>query len=198
MIQRNQRLAGKVGIVVGGGQTAGDTVGNGRAAAIVFARAGARLLVVDANLVAAQATADLIATEGSEVCAFRSDWTESVACEAFVALCVALWGRVDFLHNNAGVLGTDTDPALPSEVNFNRVWRTNLIGCLNACQAVLPSMRRRGEGSIVNISSVAAVAPTGLLSYRLSKTAMNAPGRELAMLNAPHGIRVNTVMPDHF
>lgn len=195
MISHAPRLSGKAGIIVGGGQTAGDTIGNGRAAAIVFARAGARLLVVDRSLAAAQETAELIATEGGHAQAFESDWTDPMACEAFAVRCIALWGRIDFLHNNVGILGADQDPAIPSGTDFERVLRINLIGCLNSCQAVLPVMRQQDAGSIVNISSIAAVAPTGQLAYGISKTAMNALGRELAMLNARYGIRVNTVMP---
>ena len=69
----------------------------------------------------------------------------------------------------------------------------NLAGCLNACLAVLPAMRRQARGSIVNVSSIAAVAPTGQLAYDCSKAAMNALGRDLAVLNARDGVRVNTV-----
>ncbi len=168
------RLAGKAGIVVGAGQSAGDTVGNGRAAAIIFARAGARLLLVDRSLAAARETAQLIASEGGQAQAFEADWTDPRACQAFAAGCIALWDRIDFLHNSIGILGTERDPAAPSIADFERVLRSNLTGCLHACQAVLPLMRQQGVGSIVNVSSIAAVVATGLLAYSISKAAMNA------------------------
>lgn len=195
MTAHSGRLAGKTGIVVGAGQTPGHAIGNGRAAAILFARAGARVLLVDRSLDAAQETADLVKAEGGCAEVIVADWVEREACDRFAARALQLWGAIDFLHNNVGILSTDADPADPGAQELDRVLRVNLTGCVNACQAVLPSMRLQGVGSIVNISSVAAVAPTGQIAYALSKTAMNALSRELAMLNARHGIRVNTVMP---
>lgn len=188
-------LAGKVGIVMGAGQVRGDTIGNGRAAALVFARAGARLLLVDRSETAARETAQCISDEGGAAEILQADWTDPVACNAVAARCMALWSRVDFLHNNVGILGNEPDTTRPTPDEFHRVIEINLTGCLNSCNAILPIMRAQGVGSIVNISSIAAVASTGQLAYGLSKAALNALGRELSMLNASHGIRVNTVMP---
>ncbi|MHB1710620.1 MAG: SDR family NAD(P)-dependent oxidoreductase [Acidimicrobiales bacterium] len=151
------RLAGKVGIVVGAGQTPGETVGNGRAAAILFAREGARLLLVDRRVDSAQ--------------------------------------EIDFLHNNVGIGTGDADPLRLEEEAFDRILNVNLKGCLLACQAVVPVMREQGSGSVVNVSSLAAVASTPLTAYKISKAGMNALSQSLAMANARHGIRVNTIMP---
>ncbi|GAA4338457.1 SDR family NAD(P)-dependent oxidoreductase [Variovorax defluvii] len=193
------RLAGKAGIVVGAGQSAGEsagaTVGNGRAAALLFARAGARLLLVDRSEAAAQATAELLRAEGHEAHALAGDWTRPGDCEVFADACLTRWGRIDLLHNNVGILSREPEPSSTTVEELERVMKVNLAGCVNACQAVLPAMREQGAGSIVNISSVAAVAATGQLAYALSKAALNGLGRELALLNARHGVRVNTVSP---
>jgi NAD(P)-dependent dehydrogenase (short-subunit alcohol dehydrogenase family) len=190
------RLTGKAGIVVGAGQTPGDTIGNGRAAALLFAREGAKVLLVDRDLKRAQETAAAIAAEGGECQCFAGDWTHAADCKAYVEACGNAWGRVDFLHNNVGTGAGDGPPAEVAEEPFDRIMRINLKGCLLSCQAALPVMRAQGSGSIVNISSLAAVAyAPGLTAYKLSKIGMNMLGQQLALSNAKYGIRVNTIMP---
>jgi NAD(P)-dependent dehydrogenase (short-subunit alcohol dehydrogenase family) len=190
------RLQGKVGIVVGAGQTPGDTIGNGRAAAMLFAREGARVLLVDRELQRADETAAIIAREGGEARCMVGDWTRSADCKAYVGACVAAWGRVDFLHNNVGSGAGDGPPAEIAEEPYDRIMQINLKGCLLSCQAVLTVMREQASGTIVNISSIAAVAyAPGLTAYKLSKIGMNMLGQQLALSNAKYGIRVNTIMP---
>jgi NAD(P)-dependent dehydrogenase (short-subunit alcohol dehydrogenase family) len=192
----SKRLEGKVGIVVGAGQTPGDTIGNGRAAALLFAREGAKVMLVDQDLQRAEETAALIASAGGLALCVAGDWTRADDCKAYVGACVAAWGRVDFLHNNVGVGAGDGPPADISEDAYDRIMRTNLKGCLLSCQAVLPVMRGQGSGTIVNISSIAAVSyAPGLTAYKLSKIGMNMLGQQLALSNAQYGIRVNTIMP---
>jgi NAD(P)-dependent dehydrogenase (short-subunit alcohol dehydrogenase family) len=190
------RLRGKVGIVVGAGQTPGDNLGNGRAAALLFAREGARVLLVDRDLArAADTAAEIAAASGVAQC-FEGDWTRAADAKAYVAACVAAWGRVDFLHNNVGSGSGDGPAAEIAEEPFDRIMQTNLKGCLLSCQAALPVMRAQGCGSIVNISSIAAVAyAPGLTAYKLSKIGMNMLGQQLALSQAQYGIRVNTLMP---
>lgn len=189
------RLGGKVGIVVGAGQTPGDTIGNGRAAAVLFAREGARVLLVDRRLASAQETEEMIRAEGGDARAVEGDWTSRADCEAFAAACVESFGRIDFLHNNVGIGSGDADPLRLTEDAFDRILDVNLKGCLLSCQSVIPYMREQGAGSVVNVSSLAAVASTPLTAYKISKAGMNALGQSLAMANARHGIRVNTIMP---
>ena len=189
------RLGGKVGIVVGAGQTPGETIGNGRAASLLFAREGAQLLLVDRDLGSADETAAMIALEGGVTECVRADWTHAGDCARFVEACIDTFGRVDFLHNNVGVGAGDAGPLRLTEEAFDRILRVNLKGCLLSCQAVLPHMREQGAGSIVNISSLAAVAATPLTAYKISKAGMNALGQSLALANAGYGIRVNTIMP---
>jgi NAD(P)-dependent dehydrogenase (short-subunit alcohol dehydrogenase family) len=190
------RLAGKIGIVVGAGQTPGDTIGNGRAAALLFAREGAKVLLVDRDLERAQETASMIAAEGGIAQCFAGDWTRAADCRAYVEVCVSAWGRVDFLHNNVGTGAGDAPPAEVTEESYDRIMQVNLKGCLLSCQAALPVMREQASGTIVNISSIAAVAyAPGLTAYKLSKIGMNMLGQQLALTNAKYGIRVNTIMP---
>lgn len=190
------RLKGKAGIVVGAGQTPGETIGNGRAAAVLFAREGATVLLVDRDLKLAEETAALIAKEGGTAKCFEGDWTRAADCKAYVKACGDAWGRLDFLHNNVGIGAGDAPPAQVTEEAYDRIMRVNLKGCLLSCQAALPVMREQQAGSIVNISSIAAVAyAPGLTAYKLSKIGMNMLGQQLALSNAKYGIRVNTIMP---
>ena len=189
------RLEGKAGIVVGAGQTAGDTIGNGRAASILFAREGARLVLVDRDLDSAQETAAMIAGEGGTAECVSGDWTKATDCAAYAQACLDAYGAIDFLHNNVGIGMGDASLLKLEEEVYDRIMQVNLKGCLLSCKAVLPQMRKQESGSIVNISSLAAVASTNLTAYKLSKMAMNALGQNLANSNARYGVRVNTIMP---
>ena len=190
------RLEGKVGIVVGAGQSPGATVGTGRAAAIVFAREGARVLLADRALDSARETAQMIADEGGVAECVAADWTSAADCKAIATACVDAWGRIDFLQNNVGIGAEDADPLRLTETAFDRIIAVNLKGCLLCCQAVVPVMREQGSGSIVNISSIAAVAAAvPLTAYRISKAGVNVLSQSLALDNAKHGVRVNTIMP---
>jgi NAD(P)-dependent dehydrogenase (short-subunit alcohol dehydrogenase family) len=190
------RLDGKVGIVVGAGQSPGETIGTGRAAAIAFAREGARLLLADRNLDAARETAEMIAGEGGSAECVAADWTSAADCRSIASTCVDAWGRIDFLQNNVGIGAGDAAPLKLTEESFARIIDVNLKGCLLSCQAEVPVMREQGAGSIVNISSIAALAAAvALTAYKISKAGSNALGQSLAIENARHGVRVNTIMP---
>jgi NAD(P)-dependent dehydrogenase (short-subunit alcohol dehydrogenase family) len=190
------RLAGKVGIVVGAGQSPGETVGTGQAAAILFAREGANVLLADRDLDSARETAKLISHEGGIAECIAADWTKAADCEAIAAACVQTWGQIDFLQNNVGIGTGDADPLNLTEDGFDHIIAVNLKGCLLSCQAVVPVMREQGSGSIVNISSLAAVAAiVPLTAYKISKAGINALAHSLAIDNATHGLRVNTIMP---
>jgi NAD(P)-dependent dehydrogenase (short-subunit alcohol dehydrogenase family) len=190
------RLAGKVGIVVGAGQTRGETVGTGRAAAIVFAREGAKVLLADRDLDSARETATMIGDEGGAAECVRADWTRADDCRAMATACVESFGRIDFLQNNVGIGVGDNDPLRVTVESFDRIIEVNLKGCLLSCQAVVPVMREQGFGSIVNISSIAALAAAvRLTAYKISKAGVNALTQSLAIDNAARGIRVNAIMP---
>lgn len=180
---------------MGGGQTAGDTIGNGRATAILFAREGAKVLVVDRRLDSARDTVDMIASEGGSAVAIEADATSDSACAELVKNCLDSHGRVDILHNNVGIGGSDAGPAHIEEESWDHILAVNLKSVIFPCKAVLPSMREQRSGAIINISSIAAVCSTGIVAYKTSKAGINAYTQSLAIGNAKYGIRANVIMP---
>ncbi len=189
------RLEGKVAIVMGAGQTAGDTIGNGRATAIVFAREGAIVFAVDRHLESAKETVAMIEREGHAAVAVEADATSESDCQALVAECLAAHGRIDILHNNVGIGGADAGPAHIEEDVWDHILGVNLKSVVFPCKAVLPAMREQQSGSIINISSIAAVCSTGTVAYKTSKAGINAYTQSLAVGNAKHGVRANVIMP---
>jgi NAD(P)-dependent dehydrogenase (short-subunit alcohol dehydrogenase family) len=189
------RLKDKVAIVVGAGQTPGDTIGNGRATSILFAREGARVALVDRNLESALETKNLIEAEGGTCFTFQADVTREEDCQAFVRATVEAYGRVDVLHNNVGV-GTGDDGILSlSEQSWDRIMSVNLKGMFLSSRSVLPAMREQRSGSIINISSIAAICSASIVAYKTSKAGVNALTHQIAMDNAKYNIRANVIMP---
>jgi NAD(P)-dependent dehydrogenase (short-subunit alcohol dehydrogenase family) len=186
-------LAGKVALVAGGGSR-GAGVGTGRAAAVVFARAGARVLVVDRDVDAAQETVSLIEHDGGEAVPFRTDLTSPDGCAEMVAHAVDRWGRLDVLDNNVGIEGSgsvvDVDLA-----RWDTVMDVNVKSIVLASRAAVPVMARAGGGAIVNTSSIAALRPHGMTPYSTSKGAVIALTRAMAHDHAGQGIRVNCIAP---
>ena len=189
------RLEDKVAVVVGGGQTPGDTIGNGRATAIVFAREGARVVVVDRDLARARDTEAAIRAEGGKATAYEADVTREADCEGLARAVVEAHGRIDVLHNNVGIGGGDTGPTTLAEDVWDRIMTVNVKGLYLTCKHMVPVMRRQMSGAIVNISSIAAVCSVGIVAYKTSKAAVNAFSHSLALGNARYGIRVNVIMP---
>ena len=192
------RLAGKTAIVVGAGQSPGEGMGNGRATVLVFAREGAKVLAVDHRLESAQETAAMVAKAGGTCAAFAADVTKEATLQAAIAEAMKLWGRIDILHNNVGVslAGGDATPTEISEEAFDRVNAINLRGTIMACKHALPIMRQQQSGSIVNISSVAALTanyPT--VAYKTTKAGMIAFTEQIAYQNAEYGVRANAILP---
>jgi NAD(P)-dependent dehydrogenase (short-subunit alcohol dehydrogenase family) len=189
------RLAGKLAIVMGAGQTPGDTIGNGRATAILFAREGAHVIAVDRRLDSAEETVAMIHGEDGEAEAVGADATREADCAALVADCVRRHGRIDVLHNNVGIGGGDAGPASVSEEAWDRILAVNLKSVILPCKHVLPVMREQQGGVITNISSIAAVCATPAVAYKTSKAGINAYTQSLALGNAKYGIRANVIMP---
>ncbi len=189
------RLRDKVTIVVGAGQTPGETIGNGRATAIVYAREGARVLLVDRRLESAEQTRELIEKEGGQAVAVEADVTREEDCRELARSCVERFGRIDVLHNNVGIGDRDASVTRIAEEDWDRIFAVNLKSVLLACKHVLPVMREQQSGCILNISSVAAIAPHPAAAYKTSKAAVNAITQQMAMANARYGIRVNAIMP---
>ncbi|MFO1352233.1 MAG: SDR family NAD(P)-dependent oxidoreductase [Gammaproteobacteria bacterium] len=191
------RLAEKVAVIVGAGQSPGAGIGNGRATALRFAREGARVLAVDRNLVSAQETAALVTAEGGECLVFEADVTREATLAAAMAFAVRRWGRIDIVHNNVGVSLDGGDAALQdlTEDVFDRLSAINLRGTIMACKHALPIMRAQRSGAIINISSIAAWADYPLVAYKATKAAMIAFTQQLAIQNAAFGIRANVILP---
>lgn len=186
------RLKDKVAIVVGAGQTPGDTIGNGRATAILFAREGARVVLVDRDRESAVETQALIDAEGGLCIPFQADVTREEDCRAFVRAAVETYGRVDILHNNVGI-GTGDDEMLSlSEESWDRIMSVNLKSMFLSSRSVLPVMREQRAGSIINISSIAAICAAGIVAYKTSKAGVNALTQQIAMDNAKYNIRANS------
>lgn len=190
------RLLGKTAVVVGAGQTPGTTVGNGRATAVLFAREGARVLLVDRDLDSVQETHRLIDDDGGQAEVFAVDIASEDACQRLAAAAVEMLGRIDILHNNVGIGTGDAGPATLDEDAWDRIVDTNLKAMWLTCKHVVPVMRAQGSGAIVNVSSVAAVAAAPrLTAYKISKAGVNALTQTLAVNNARHGVRANAIMP---
>ncbi len=187
------RLQGKVALVTGAGSR-GDGIGNGRAAAILFAREGARVVLADQDLAAAEATQAMIAAEGGEAVAVRADVTNIVDCRDMVAEAVDRWGRLDILDNNVGIGGAGSVVDVDQE-DWEQVLQVNVTGMMLASKYAVRAMREGSGGSIINISSVSALRPRGLTPYSTSKGAVIALSQAMAVDHAPDGIRVNCIAP---
>ena len=186
-------LVGKVAIVTGGG-AAGDGIGNGRASAILLAKAGARVVVVDRDLALAEHTVKTIARLPGEAIAVQADLTRARDCAAMVEAALDRFGRLDLLDNNVGIpsRGTVLDE---TEENWRHVMQVNVDTMFLAAKHAIPAMKRAGGGAIVNVSSISALRPRGLTVYSVSKGAVIALTRAMAVDHGPDGIRVNCVAP---
>ena len=196
MIPRDAgRLDGRVVLVMGAG-CVGPGWGNGNAAAVAYAQAGATVFAVDRSLPAAEATRDLVLAEGGACTAWSADVTSSASIQAAVAEAMRRHGRIDVLHNNVGYAGMG-GPVELAEAEWDRILDLNLKGVFLACKHVLPVMLAQGRGAIVNISSLAAVRWTGYpyAAYYAAKAGVNQLTVGVAMQYASQGIRANAVMP---
>lgn len=189
------RLDGKVAIVTGAGQTPGETIGNGRATALLFAREGARVLLVDRDLPSAEESQGLIREKGGEAEVFEADVSRGEDCQAMCAAATHHFGRIDILHNNVGIGAGDRGPVHLKEEVWDQIFDVNLKSMFLTCKHALPVMREQRSGSIINISSIASLCSVGMLAYKTSKAGVNALTHSIALGNAKHGIRVNAILP---
>jgi NAD(P)-dependent dehydrogenase (short-subunit alcohol dehydrogenase family) len=186
-------LDGKVAIIAGGG-AAGDGIGNGRAAAILLARAGTRVLVVDRDGALAERTVAMIAAEGGTAAAHEADLTDPAQARDMVTAALDRFGRLDFLDNNVGI-GSRGSVVDETEENWRRVMQVNVETMFLAAKHAIPAMVKAGGGAIVNVSSISALRPRGLTVYSASKGAVIALTRAMAVDHGKDGIRVNCVAP---
>src|SRR5437016_6699495 len=187
-------LAGTAAIVTGGGAP-DDGIGNGRAAAILLARKGARVLVVDIVAEAAEQTVAMIAAEGGTAAAHVADVVDEAQCRALVDAALSRFGRLDLLDNNVGIggRGSVVDTAV---ADWRRIMQVNVDSMFLVSRFAIPAMiETAGGGAIVNVSSISALRPRGLTAYSTSKGAVIALTRAMAVDHGPNGIRVNCVAP---
>ena len=192
-IPDNWGLTGKVAVVTGGG-AAGDGIGNGRAAAILLSRAGANVVVVDLDRALAQRTVAMIEEGGGKAVAVQADVTRAADCSAIVKTALDQFGRLDLLDNNVGIGSRGTVVDEPEE-NWRRVMQVNVDSMFLMAKHAIPAMRRAGGGAIVNVSSISALRPRGLTVYSVSKGAVIALTRAMAVDHGRENIRVNCVAP---
>jgi NAD(P)-dependent dehydrogenase (short-subunit alcohol dehydrogenase family) len=190
---RAGRLADMVAIVTGGGSR-GPGIGNGRAAAILFAREGARVAIVDRIAEWAEQTLRMIDDEDGDAFVIQADVTRDEDCRRVVQATLERYGRLDILHNNVGIGGAGSVVEMDEDF-WDEVMRVNVKSMMLMSKHAIPVMAAGGGGAIVNVSSVSSVRPRGLTAYSTSKGAVNALTMAMAVDHAPQGIRVNCILP---
>ncbi|MDC1260574.1 SDR family oxidoreductase [Pseudomonadota bacterium] len=187
-------LKDKVAIVAGGGAL-GEGIGNGRAASILLAEAGVRVLVVDKDEELANNTVKMIKDRGGEALGIRGDLIQSDQCKRVVDFVLKNWGRLDILDNNIGI---DSKLSVVDETEeyWDHVMEVNLKPMFLMSKYAIPAMINSGDGgSIVNISSISATRPKGLTVYSASKGAVLSLSQAMAVDHGGDGIRVNCILP---
>ena len=190
------RVAGKTALVTGAGSI-GPGWGNGKAAAVLYAREGAKVLCVDNRLAAAEETRDIVEGEGGTAVAHEADVTDEGGIAAMVAACIDAFGRIDILHNNVGGSGPGAALMEVALDDWNDTLARNVTGAFLAMKAAIPHMEAEGGGAIVNISSIAGLTHIGVpsTSYSAAKGALNELTKNIAIQYAARNIRANCVAP---
>ncbi len=190
------RLVGKVAIVTGAAPRS-EGIGNGKAAALLFAREGAKVVLVNRNADRARKLAEEIAAEGGEADVFAGDLSEPGVADSMAAFAAERFGGVDVLHNNVGIGGPGTAESTSLE-DWNHMFQVNLTGALLCIRACIPEMRKRGGGSIINISSIAGATglmrETGALAYTTTKAGLHGLTMSVAADYAAEQIRCNCII----
>ena len=190
----DEGLAGKVALISGGG-AAGDGIGNGRAAAILLARAGAKVMVADLDLKLAERTAEMIREEGGTATAVASDVTDEEHCRKLIEATVNQYGRLDFLDNNVGI-GSRGNVVDEKAEQYRKVMQVNVETMFLVSKHAIPAMIKTARGgAIVNISSISALRPRGLTVYTTSKAAVIGLTRAMAVDHGRDNVRVNCICP---
>ena len=186
------RLKDKVALITGGAS------GIGRESCLLFAREGAKVVVVDLKKEAADATADEIRKAGGEGSGFAADVSKAKDAEAMVRFAEETYGKLNIVFNNAGVFHADDDSVTnTSEAIWDMVINVNLKGVFLGCQYAVPALQRAGGGSIINTASFVAImgAAAPQIAYTASKGGVLAMTREIAVEFARQNIRANSLCP---
>ena len=186
------RLKEKVALITGAGS------GIGRQSALLFAREGAAVLVVDVNDAAGNETVTLVKQAGGRAAYCRADVSKAAECQRMVAAAEQQFGKLNVLFNNAGIMhAKDDDAVATSEEVWDLTLDINAKGVFLGCKYGIPALKRAGGGSIINTASFVARlgAATPQVAYTASKGAVLAMTRELAVIHARQHIRVNALSP---
>lgn len=186
------RLSDKVALITGGGS------GIGKASCLLFAREGAKVVVVDLKKETAEATADEIRDAGGDAKAFAADVSKAKDAEAMIRFAEESYGKLNVVFNNAGIFhANDESVTNTTEAIWDMVINVNLKGVFLGCQYAIPALLRAGGGSIINTASFVAImgAAVPQIAYTASKGGVLAMTRELAVIHARENIRVNAICP---
>ena len=183
-------LEDKVAIITGG------AVGMGRGMSVRFAQEGCKVIIADINLEAAEATVIESREKGGQALALQCDVTDIRQVEATVGKVLSQFGRVDILINNAGGMGTGGAIEDITEEQWDKTFQLNLKSDYFFCKYVVPHMKERRYGKIINLSSIGAIQPPHHVShYNSAKSAVIGFTLDLASALAPMNINVNTILP---
>ncbi len=186
------RLKDKVALITGG------SGGIGRESALLFAKEGAGVVVVDVNDGEGRKTVELVIAQGGQAVYSHADIARAADCEEMVAVAEETFGKLDILFNNAGIMHHDDDNAVTTEESiWDLTMNINAKGVFFGCKYGIPALRRAGGGSIINTASFVAIlgAATPQIAYTASKGAVLSMTRELAVIHAREKIRVNALCP---
>ncbi len=189
------RLAGKIAVVVGGGQQPGETIGNGRATALRFAQEGATVLLADLQEGSAAETQRMIEEIGGQASTVQADVTREEDCKRIIDTCIDRYGRIDVLHNNVGRSRGDRPTYDLDVAMWDELMNLNLKGTFMTCKHALGHMRKQRRGVIINVSSTSSINVCPTATYKTSKGAINALTEHMAMESAGYGVRVNAILP---
>jgi NAD(P)-dependent dehydrogenase (short-subunit alcohol dehydrogenase family) len=191
-----ERLAGKVAVVTGAAPR-GEGVGNGMATAILFAREGAKVVLVNRSAERAEKLARQIKGEGGEAAVFAGDVTKPEAAEAMAEFAVQTYGRLDVLHNNVGV-GAPGTPETVTLADWHKVLEANLTTTMLCTRSCLPRMKQAGGGSIIMVSSIAGalglMGSAGAVAYSTAKAGLHGFTLSVAADYVAHNIRANCIV----
>ena len=186
------RIKDKVALITGAGS------GIGRESALLFAREGAAVVIVDMNDEAGHETVSLVQQQGGRAAYTRADVSQARDCEQMIAFAEKHFGKLDVLFNNAGIMHSKDDDALATDESiWDLTMNVNAKGVFFGCKYGIPALRRAGGGSIINTASFVALlgAATPQIAYTASKGAVLSLTRELAVIHAREDIRVNALCP---
>ncbi len=184
------RLQNKVAVITGAAS------GIGRAAAVLFAKEGAKVVVADINDEGGKETVNLIEASGGEGTFVHTDVTQAQEVQNMIKTAVETYGKLDILYNNAGVPGVSTPSEFVEEADWDCTYAVNVKSIFLACKYAIPQMKQQGGGVIINTTSVSADRPRpNMACYVSSKGAAEVLTKALALELAPQNIRVNCVNP---